>query len=190
MTASAPGLHPGLVDPRLVFTGLSASSVAEALGEIAERLAKAHVVSNGGDLTRRLLERERLGCTGLGRGIAIPHCKLKELDDIVLAVAAFRPGVDFGAPDGIPVTLVFLILSPARSPGLHLQALARVSRLLKSPGVAESLARAQTPEEIVAVLGAGGEDGSGGDVEGREVRPAEPKANPKPKQKPPEEGNE
>lgn len=174
MTASAAGLHPGLVDPRLVFTGLSASSLAEALGEIAQRLAKAHVVSDGGDLTRRLLERERLGCTGLGGGIAIPHCKLKELGDIVLAVASFRPGVDFGAPDGIPVTLVFLILSPVRSPGLHLQALARISRLLKSPGVAEALKNAQTPDEIVSALGTGAEDGSEGDTEGRKVRSPEP----------------
>jgi len=178
LTASAAGLHPGLVDPRLVFTGLSASSVAEALGEIAQRLAKAHVVSDGGDLTRRLLERERLGCTGLGRGMAIPHCKLKDLGDIVLAVASFHPGVDFGAPDGIPVTLVFLILSPARSPGLHLQALARISRLLKSPGVAESLKNAHTPDEIVSALGTGGEEGSDTEIEDRKVGSSEPEPEP------------
>ncbi len=170
MTATAAGLHPGLVDPRLVFTGLSPSSAADAFAEIASRLAAEHVVADAGDLTRRLLERESLGCTGLGRGIAIPHCKLKELDDIVLSISSCRPGVDFGTPDGVPVTLIFLILSPAKSPGLHLQALARISRLLKTPGVAESLTRAETAEQIVSVLSEARSlaDGSARSAEGRE----------------------
>ena len=145
-------LPTGIVDPRLVFTGISAVSLSGAFGEIAERLEQAGVVSDAADLARRLLERERLGSTGIGNGIAIPHCKLKEVDGIVLAVASCRPGVDFHAADGIPVTLMFLTLSPPQLPGLHLQALARLSRLLKSPGAADALRSAQTPDEIVSAL--------------------------------------
>lgn len=151
--ASDPGgFLQGLIEPRLVFTDLAPASLEDALAEMASRAAEAGVVSDAADLTRRLLERERLGCTGLGAGIAIPHCKLKEVDGIVLAVGACPGGVDFRAPDGIAVTLIFLILSPAQAPALHLQALARISRLLKVPGVAASLRRAQTPEELVAAL--------------------------------------
>jgi len=109
-------------------------------------------VRDPADLARRLLDRERLGCTGLGAGIAIPHCKLKDLDEIVLAVASCPEGADFHSPDGIPVTLIFLILSPAEAPALHLQALARISRLLKTPGVADSLRRAQTPQELFVAM--------------------------------------
>ena len=74
------------------------------------------------------------------------------MDELVLSVASCPSGIDFGAPDGLPVTLVFLILSPAQAPALHLQALARISRLLKTPGVAESLRLASTSDELVAAL--------------------------------------
>jgi nitrogen PTS system EIIA component len=146
------GFLQGLIQPSLVFTNLAPASLENALAEMASLVAEAGVISDAADLTRRLLERERLGCTGLGAGIAIPHCKLKDVDGIVLAVGACPGGVDFHAPDGIPVTLIFLILSPAQAPALHLQALARISRLLKVPGVADSLRRAQTPEGLVAAL--------------------------------------
>lgn len=152
MSAEPSGFLQSLIDPKLVFTGLEAGSLEEALAELSRRITSAGVVHDAADLTRRLLERERLGCTGLGGGIAIPHCKLKEIDELVLSVASFPRGVDFVAPDGIPVTLVFLILSPAHAPALHLQALARISRLLKGPGVAASLRSASTPDEMVAAL--------------------------------------
>jgi nitrogen PTS system EIIA component len=152
MSAEPSGFLQSLIDPKLVFTGLEAPTLEQALAELSRRITAAGVVHDADDLTRRLLERERLGCTGLGGGIAIPHCKLKEIDELVLSVASFPRGVDFLAPDGIPVTLVFLILSPAHAPALHLQALARISRLLRGPGVAESLKSASTSEELVAAL--------------------------------------
>ncbi len=152
VTADAPGFLQGLLDPKLVFNGLAPASLEDALVQLAERVAAAGEVSDAADLTRRLLEREKLGCTGLGGGVAIPHCKLNGVDDIVLAIATVPAGVDFHAPDGVPVTLIFLILSPAQSPALHLQALARISRLLKTAGVADALRRAPTPEALVASL--------------------------------------
>lgn len=152
MNAVTAGPLQGAVDPRLVFTDISATTLSETFGEVARRLVKAGVVTDAEDLTRRLLERERLGATALGGGIAIPHCKLKNLDDIVLAVASCRPGIDFRSPDGAPVTLLFFIVSPVQAPGLHLQALARVSRLLKAPGVADALREAETPEAIAETI--------------------------------------
>ncbi len=152
MSPAAEGLWPGAVDPRLVFTDLESTTAEGALGEMAQRLSAAGVVTDAGELARRLLEREQLGCTGLGSGIAIPHCKWKEVSDIVVAIGSSRAGIDFHAADGVPVTLLFLILSPTQAPALHLQALARISRLLRAPGVAESLRRASTPEGILEAL--------------------------------------
>ena len=146
------GFLQGVVNPRLIFTAVPSGSVEEVLTDLSRRLQSAGAVRDAADLSRRLLERERLGCTGLGAGIAIPHCKLKELDEIVLAVASCAAGVDFHAPDGVPVTLIFLTLSPAEAPALHLQALARISRLLKTPGVAAALRRAVTSEELFATM--------------------------------------
>ena len=152
MNPGAEGLWPGAVDPRLVFADLGSKTAEGALAEMAQRLAASGVVKDAQELTRRLFERERLGCTALGSGIAIPHCKWKGLSDIVVAIGASRSGIDFHAADGVPVTLLFLILSPAETPALHLQALARISRLLRGPGVAESLRRASTPEGIIEAL--------------------------------------
>jgi mannitol/fructose-specific phosphotransferase system IIA component (Ntr-type) len=74
------------------------------------------------------------------------------VDDVVLAVGLAPDGIDFHAADGVPVTLIFLILSPADQPAVHLQALARISRLLRTPGVVETLRRARTREEILEAL--------------------------------------
>jgi mannitol/fructose-specific phosphotransferase system IIA component (Ntr-type) len=148
----AEGPLQGLLDPRFVFTDLKGPGMEEALGEMARRLAAAGAIRDAGDLTRRLIEREHLGCTGLGAGVAIPHCKCRDVSDIVLAVGLAPQGVDFHAPDGKPVTLIFLILSPADQPAAHLQTLARISRLLRTPGTSENLRRATTREEIVEAL--------------------------------------
>jgi mannitol/fructose-specific phosphotransferase system IIA component (Ntr-type) len=141
-----------MVDPRYVFPDLRGPGLEEALGEMARRLAAAGVVRDVQDLTHRLIERERLGCTSLGGGVAIPHCKSRDVDDVVLSIGLAPGGIDFHATDGVPVTLIFLILSPADQPAAHLQALARISRLLRAPGVVASLRRATTREEILESL--------------------------------------
>jgi len=146
------GFLQGLVDARLVFPDLKATNLEELLAEMSERVAAAGLVRDPEDLARRLLEREKLGCTGLGDGIAIPHCKLKEVEDVVLAIGVSARGVDFHASDGIPVSLILLALSPADAPALHLQALARISRVLRIPGIADSLRRAASAEEIAETL--------------------------------------
>jgi PTS system nitrogen regulatory IIA component len=152
MNPAEPGFFPGLVDERRIFPDLAGTTLDEALAEMAGGLARAGVVPDGADLARRLVERERMGSTGLGGGLAIPHCKLREIGDVVLAVGVSHRGIDFGAADGLPVRLVFLVLSPADAPALHLQALARISRVIRIPGVAERLSEAATAREIAAAL--------------------------------------
>jgi mannitol/fructose-specific phosphotransferase system IIA component (Ntr-type) len=124
----------------------------EVLGEMSRRLAAAGVIQDAADLTRRLVEREKLGCTGLGGGVAIPHSKCRDVSDVVLAIGLAPEGIDFHAPDGIAVTLIFLILSPADQPAVHLQALARISRLLRTPGVVETLRTVTTREQMLEAL--------------------------------------
>jgi nitrogen PTS system EIIA component len=149
---SEPGLFPRLVDERLVFADLAGATVEDALVEMSAGLALAGRVRDADDLARRLIDRERMGSTGLGAGIAIPHCKLSDLSDVLLAIGVSRVGIDFHAADGIPVTIVFLVVSPAEAPGLHLQALARISRIIRMPGVAEGLRSASTAESIAEIV--------------------------------------
>jgi len=152
MNPTEPGFFPGLVDECRIFPDLAGATLEEALSEMAEGLARKRVVSDGSHLTRLLVERERMGSTGLGSGLAIPHCKLRELVDVVLAVGVSHRGIDFRSADGLPVHLVFLVLSPADAPALHLQALARISRVIRLPGIAERLSKAETAEEIATAL--------------------------------------
>ncbi|HEY3202715.1 MAG TPA: PTS sugar transporter subunit IIA [Thermoanaerobaculia bacterium] len=141
-----------LLDPALVFHGLPGRTRDEVLEELASHLAERGRVSAPGELVDRLLEREKLGCTGLGGGVAIPHCKWKDLDEVVVAVASTEHPVDFAAADGVPVSLVFLVVSPAQAPAAHLQTLARISRLLRTPRVVEGLRRAESSEKMLEVL--------------------------------------
>ena len=95
-----------------------------------------------------LLEREKLGSTGIGDGIAIPHGKLKGLDRLVISFGRSRQGIDFDAIDGKPVHIFFLLMAPESSTGQHLKALAKISRMLKDPDFRSDLMAAKSAEEI------------------------------------------
>ena len=146
---SGPAGRPeGLVDSRLVFADLPGATREDVLRALSARIGALGLVPDPGALVERLLEREKLGCTGLGGGIAIPHCKLPDLDDVVIALATTAVLIDFGAPDGIPVRVLFLVASPVAAAAAHLQALARISRLLRTPGVADALRQANSVERL------------------------------------------
>jgi PTS system nitrogen regulatory IIA component len=103
-------------------------------------------------LVKVLLDRERLGSTGIGGGIGIPHGKLKNLASLVMGFGMSRQGVDFDSIDGRPAHLFFLLLTPEDSAGLHLKLLARLSRLLKNEEFKSQLMRAKNPEEILEII--------------------------------------
>ncbi len=99
-----------------------------------------------------LLEREKLGSTGIGDGIAIPHGKLAGLDEMVIAFGRSREGIDFEAMDGKPVHLFFLLMAPENSAGQHLKALAKISRMMKDELYRRALLEAKTHEDLVRII--------------------------------------
>ncbi|MGA2939268.1 MAG: PTS sugar transporter subunit IIA [Syntrophobacteraceae bacterium] len=103
-------------------------------------------------LMRVLLERERLGSTGIGDGIAIPHGKLKDIDDLVLSFGRSIEGIDFESMDGKPVHLFFLLVAPEACAGIHLRALAKIARLLKNGTVRKRLAKVENREDIFSII--------------------------------------
>ncbi len=121
-----------LTEPRLIFPELPGEDAASLLRTFAERVAALGVVPDAARLYEKLLEREQLGSTGIGAGVAIPHCKMKGLERAVVAVAASLRPVEFGAVDGQPVRLFFLVVSPNEAPAVHLQVLASISRWVKA----------------------------------------------------------
>ncbi|HQH46823.1 MAG TPA: PTS sugar transporter subunit IIA, partial [Candidatus Aminicenantes bacterium] len=92
------------------------------------------------------------GGTAIGRGLAIPHARTRTLERVVMAMARLRPGVDFGAEDGEPVRLVFLLGAPEDKAGEYLKVLGKLSRLLKENGLRKELLKAATPEAVLELL--------------------------------------
>jgi nitrogen PTS system EIIA component len=140
-----------LITPGSVIANLRAASKKQALQELARRAGPIIGVPE-----RRVLEvlgeRERLGSTGLGNGIAIPHGKLSELHRLHGLFARLERPVDFDAVDDRPVDLVFVLLAPENAGADHLKALARISRLLRSAAVCEKLRGTDNADALYALL--------------------------------------
>ncbi len=136
---------------RAIVAELNATDKNGVLIELTACLAEASGVKQE-ELLRVLLERERLGSTGIGGGIAIPHGKLKPLQSLLMGFGRSRKGVDFDAMDGKPTHIFFLLLAPEDSTGGHLRMLARISRLLKNTVFKERLMNAGDWRELYMVI--------------------------------------
>jgi len=142
-----------LTRPDLVFPGLPAADRQDVLRALADRVAERGLVKSGEELFQKLWEREQLGSTGIGNGIAIPHCKLPGLSRGIVAVGLIEgQGADFGAADGQPVRVLFLVVSPSGSPAEHLQILAAISRWVRAAGHAEKIAGLSDPTAVYDLL--------------------------------------
>jgi PTS system nitrogen regulatory IIA component len=140
-----------LVAPNAIIPALRVNSKKQLLQELA---AKAAELSGQSERTilETLQQRERLGSTGVGDGVAIPHGKLPKLAKLFGVFARLERGVDFEALDSQPVDLVFLLLAPETAGADHLKALARVARLLREPDVVRKLRDSRDAEALYAVL--------------------------------------
>lgn len=141
-----------LVKLELIFPELPGSDRATVLRALSERMAAASLVEEADELYRRLCEREELGSTCIGPGVAIPHCKLNGLETGVLAVGLSPQGVDFGAADREPVKLFFLLLSPSNSAAEHLQSLAAISKWVKNSQHVEKILKLRDAHSIYEAL--------------------------------------
>jgi PTS system nitrogen regulatory IIA component len=140
-----------ILSPDAIAPALRVSGKKQALQELATQAA-ARTWLDQHEIFETLLQRERLGSTGVGEGIAIPHGKLAKLDKLFGFVARLEKPVDFDAIDGMPVDILFLLLAPEGAGADHLKALARVARVLRRSGVLERLRAAHDADAIYAVL--------------------------------------
>ena len=141
-----------LINKNYIISDFEGSTKKQVLEELVEVLAASKGEIDKVELLNALLEREKLGSTGIGDGVAIPHGKLKGLDNIILLFGKSGQGVDFDAIDGKPVCLVFLLVAPADSAGLHLKALARLSRMLRETDFKNSLLMASDTETLLNII--------------------------------------
>ncbi len=140
-----------LLPPGSVVLGLKAGSKRQVLRTLADRVA-ADEGLDGGKVLDALLEREKLGTTGIGDGLAIPHAKLDGLDRLVGVFARLEQPVDFEALDDEPVDLLFLLLAPTGAAADHLKALARVARVFRDEALCQALREVEEPGRAFELL--------------------------------------
>ncbi|HVM90795.1 MAG TPA: PTS sugar transporter subunit IIA [Verrucomicrobiae bacterium] len=140
------------LSPTAISVELAATSKRAALDELVGLLAKDGKIKDAKATVEVLMEREKLGSTGIGQGIAIPHAKTDQAQDVVAAFGLSRRGVQFDALDGEPVYIFFLLIAPPTAAGLHLKALARISRLLKDKFFRQSLRDIKDPAEVLKTI--------------------------------------
>lgn len=140
-----------LLSPETVVSGLTAMNKKALLTQLGGIAGTAFGLDPD-DVTSRLIDRERLGSTGFGGGVAIPHCRLPGLTRVRGAFARLERSVDYAAVDELPVDLVFLLLSPEAAGPAHLKALARVSRQMRDTDFAAKLRGAGSRDALYALL--------------------------------------
>ncbi len=143
------GLY-SLLTQKGVIHKLKARCKREALQEMAERAAQL-VDKPTEEIVATLLEREQLGSTGVGDGVAIPHAKIDGLSEITGVLALLDTPISFDPSEDQPVDIIFMLLAPANATAAHLKALAKVSRLLRAPDTREALRGADSDEAVFAI---------------------------------------
>jgi nitrogen PTS system EIIA component len=136
----------------LILPDLTALNKEGVLMELANWIADHVPGLDAGEVLQVLMDRERLGSTGIGEGFAIPHGKLKTLEHMVISFGRSHPGVPFDSLDGKPAHNFFVLIAPETSAGLHLKALAKISRFLKNSAFKESLSQALDREALQKVI--------------------------------------
>ena len=135
-----------------IIKDLKSFDKESVLEELSNFLKDRGEIPNKENLLLSLLEREKLGSTGIGENVAIPHAKIRGIDKIITVFARSQIGVEFESLDQKPVNFIYLILAPENSTGQHLKALARISRLFKNPSLRESVLRANETDQIYSIL--------------------------------------
>ena len=131
---------------------LSARSKEEALSEMIHTMIDGGLKLNSLSILEILKQREKLGSTGIGDGVAIPHGKIQDIHNIVVSFGRSIEGINFDSLDGKPVNLLFLLLAPENSSGQHLKLLAKISKMLKDAVFRQKLLRAGSQSELYDII--------------------------------------
>jgi PTS system nitrogen regulatory IIA component len=135
-----------------IIKDLKSCDKESVLEELSNFLKDKGEIPNKENLLLSLIEREKLGSTGIGENVAIPHAKIRDIDKIITVFARSQIGVEFESLDQKPVNFIYLIIAPENSTGQHLKALARISRLFKNPSLRESVLCANEIDQIYSIL--------------------------------------
>jgi PTS system nitrogen regulatory IIA component len=137
-----------ILNPERTRCGMAAASKKKVLEQISSLVTESLPQIDSEELYQNLIARERLGTTAMGNGIAIPHCRLSDCNDIICALVQLQEAVDFGAYDQVPVKLVFLLIVPMTEIEEHLETLSMLARHLESDDYRQALLNATTDLDL------------------------------------------
>ena len=140
------------LNPKGIKLDLESTEKEDCLKELVDLLSDVVDVGDKKNIVKALSERENLGSTGIGQGIAIPHGKTDRVKELVSVLGISRKGVNFEALDGEPVYILFLLVAPKDTAGPHLKALAQISRMLRDTYFCELIRRCKTPEDVYELI--------------------------------------
>ena len=135
-----------------IFLGLKAKTKSDVLKDLVDALKKRDLITNEEVVLDELIKREKLGSTGLEKGIAIPHALTEEVENSLFAVAVIKEGINYEAVDQLPTDVLFLLLGNKNNPGLQLKVLAHVCRLIKETDLVEKIRKAKTPQKVCEIF--------------------------------------
>ncbi|MCP4487224.1 MAG: PTS IIA-like nitrogen regulatory protein PtsN [Gammaproteobacteria bacterium] len=141
-----------LLSPERIFINTAISSKKKLLEFIADQVSSHYQLTQSGLLYSNLLNRERLGSTGLGKGFAVPHARLPDLDTAIGLFIKLDKPINFDAPDNQPVDLVFTIIIPDHATDQHLQTLSALAKVFSQPQICEAIRNATSSDEVVNII--------------------------------------
>lgn len=141
------------VTPEHIKIGLEGTRKDEVIEELVELLVSACNVCDADTIYQAVMNREREGSTGLEKGIAIPHAKCDAVERLSIVIGISKDGIDFDAQDGKPTNLFFLMIAPPTESGPHVQAIAKIVKMIKVENFRKKLVSAKTPQEVIEVIG-------------------------------------
>ena len=141
-----------LLDRDSIATSLSSQTKDDVLEEMVDILDRAGKIKSKDTVLKAIIDRERIMTTGIGNGVAVPHCKTAAVDRLVAALGISREGIDFEAPDNQPAQLIFILVAEENNPGPHVRALARLAKLLSSKEVREAILGTSSAEDLLETV--------------------------------------
>lgn len=141
-----------LISENLIKIPLKASMKVEVIKELLALLAEYHLIENPEEVLAAVLEREAILSTGLGNGVAIPHCKSGSIENFSVALGIHPGGVDFQSLDQQPAYIIFLLIGPENKPGLHIRLLSRISRIISREDVRQQILASHSSGEVYQIL--------------------------------------
>lgn len=141
-----------ILKPTCVKVPLAAKAKEEVIVELIDVLKSNSLISNYDMVVNAVMERESVRSTGIGQGFAIPHCKCSAVDELVMAIGKLSEPIDFESIDGKPVSIVVMLVSPSEQTGRHIQALARISRLMTDKEFHDRVWQCENSEGLFQII--------------------------------------